>query len=149
MIGSIDYMEEHIKEIMEHNKKYINIDYDISDVDIEDIADRLFDNECIWECINDAIEYELQKYEKKTGLIKNSDGSLIYKTKNNTYSLLEGFTNNNLKSDILFIYKEPTFKENDAIPGEIVNFMYGGFSEENLKDVETIINNYEKENGLC
>jgi len=87
-----------------------------------------------------------EEYEKKTGLLKNSDGSLIYKTENNTYSLLEGFTNNNLKSDILFIYKEPTFKENDAIPGEIVNFMYGGFSEENLKEIKNIIEKYEKEN---
>jgi len=65
MIGSIDYMEEHIKEIMEEKQEEQNINYDISELDIEDIADRVFDSEVVWETINDVIEYELSKYEKE------------------------------------------------------------------------------------
>lgn len=79
------------------------------------------------------------------GLTVDSDQSIIYRTAYATYSLLEGVTNNGLNSDILFIYREPIFVGNDVILGEVVNFIYGGFSRENLKEVKNIIEKYEKE----
>ena len=96
--------------------------------------------------LKEELERRNYKIDNEYGLIADSDGSIEYKTKNNLYSLLEGKTSNDLTSDILFIYREPKFLENDVIPGEVVDFIYGGFSNDNLKNVEEIIKKYEEAN---
>ena len=59
------------------------------------------------------------------------------------YSLLEGMTDKEFTSDILFIFREPTIEEIDnGFTGEVVNFLYGGFS--NLNNIEEMIIEYEK-----
>lgn len=80
----------------------------------------------------------------KNGFLRDSQGSLYYKGKYE-YSLLDGTTDKGYSSDIMFIFREPN--ENDiqnGFTGEVISFLYGGF--DNLKDVEKIILDYEKEN---
>lgn len=78
------------------------------------------------------------------GFLRDSQGSLYYKSKYE-YSLLNGITDKGYTSDIMFIFREPTGNDiENGFTGEVVSFLYGGF--ENLKDVEQIILDYEKEN---
>ena len=65
MIGSTDYIEDYIKEVAKENEENDNIKYNLSETDIQDIADRLFDNDYLWEIINEIVNYELAKYEKE------------------------------------------------------------------------------------
>ena len=62
---------------------------------------------------------------------------LYYETKRRKYYLYEGYTNNGLRSDIVFIvYNKEDFKT------VLVNFIYGGFRDKQA--IEETIKNYEK-----
>lgn len=80
---------------------------------------------------------------------KDSQGCLYYESEKTKleYSLLEGRTNNDYTSDIVFIFREPTPKdiENDYY-GEVVNWCYGGF--EDLDFMEKQIKEYEEKNVI-
>lgn len=75
---------------------------------------------------------------------RDSQNSLYYEGKNGIeYSLLEGITDSNKTSDIVFIFREPTKEDlkNDYY-GEVVAWVYGGFEE--LEFVEDKIKEYEE-----
>ena len=76
---------------------------------------------------------------------EDSQGCLYYESKKTkiSYSLLEGITNNNHTSDIVFIFRDATPKEteNDYY-GEVINWCYDGFN--NLDFMEKQIKEYEK-----
>lgn len=80
-------------------------------------------------------------------LYYDKDGSLNYKTQYNNYSLLLGKTSNNLNSDVLFIFREPTIKDiNKGFTGEVVGFCYGGsyiLKNKDFKIINEIISEYE------
>lgn len=81
----------------------------------------------------------------KKGFNYDSQGDIFYQGKY-YYSILEGKTKNNYTSDILFIFREPIFEdEENIISGEVVDFVYGGFNNEIAYDyIENAIKKYEE-----
>ncbi len=77
--------------------------------------------------------------ENKDGFYYLSDKTQI------EYSLLEGYTTNGSYSDIAFIFREPT--EDDiynGFTGEVIGFVYGGYSSNTKDFIEMTIKEYEK-----
>ena len=63
---------------------------------------------------------------------------LCYKTEKRLYYLFEGYTNNGLKSEIVFI-----IYITEDYDTKLVDFVYGGF--ENRQGIEETIKRYEEE----
>lgn len=81
---------------------------------------------------------------------RDSQGNLYYESENKIdYSLLVGMTDKNMTSDVLFVFREPTEDNIDnGFTGEVVDFVYGGFSDIDVSDklqyIEMRIKEYEK-----
>lgn len=53
-----DFLIKYIKDYIEDS---IN-EYEITDNDIEDIAEDVSNNDYVWECLEEAIDQQLDKY---------------------------------------------------------------------------------------
>ena len=80
-------------------------------------------------------------------MFKERDKEIYYLSDNGIeYSLLLGKTSNDLSSDIIFVFREPTEQEIEEqdFCGEVIGFTYGGFWHLEKDFIEKMIKNYEK-----
>ena len=82
---------------------------------------------------------------KKNQLVKfeESNDGLVYVGDHGTYELLKGITSNGLNSDIVFLVKRVMDKNN--VETKILDFLYGGFSSDNIEYFESLIEQHELE----
>lgn len=85
--------------------------------------------------------------EDKLVEFKESNDGLVYVGDHGTYELLKGITSNGLNSDIVFLVKKVMDKNNvDIISNtKILDFLYGGFSSDNIEYFESLIEQHELE----
>ena len=78
---------------------------------------------------------------------KESDDGLSYVGSHGIYELLKGISSNGLNSDIVFLIKRVMDDNNVEIVSKtkILDFLYGGFSSDNIEYFERLIEKHEIE----
>ena len=74
---------------------------------------------------------------------KESNDGLVYAGDHGTYELLQGITSNGLNSDIVFLVK--TVMDKNNVETKVLDFLYGGFSSDNIEYFESLIEQHELE----
>lgn len=92
------------------------------------------------------MNYWIIKKNQQAKFQESNDG-LVYVGNNGTYELLKGMTSNGLNSDIVFLLKRTTNDDNVEIVSKtkILDFLYGGFSSDNIEYFERLIEQHEIE----
>lgn len=90
-----------------------------------------------------SVEYHPMDYwiikKNQRVKFKESDDGLSYAGNHGNYELLKGITSNGLNSDIVFLVKRVMDET------KILDFLYGGFSSDNIEYFERLIEQHEIE----
>lgn len=107
---------------------------------IEELNKLTHNNYVLMEC--NSMNYWSIKKNQLVKFEESNDG-LVYVGDHGTYELLKGITSNGLNSDIVFLVKRVMDKNN--VETKVLDFLYGGFSSDNIEYFESLIEQHELE----
>lgn len=125
------FFEDLVYDITEDYRTNENKEYDVKKT-----IENLYDDDNLWQELTDAVWRNLVEVNR---LYESASGLMYISKSGNVYSLLEGITSNNLKSDVIFIF--------DHDNNKVVQFLYGGFKYIDKGYIEQVVDEYEKHCG--